>query len=136
MKLWFGLEWSSQSSIRSIDLINMFLKVENDFSHKLVGDSKLSISIIIICRQEMLKQRCRLSKAEMGLSFDIILNFQTLSYIHPDEQVSYIIKAIVSETRVVLNKYKLADFDKELFLEEFDKSLKNYSATIKPKQLI
>lgn len=100
-------------------------ELEDWLHFKNYGNDLVDIGIILMCRnpEYNFKQRIRMDRKNRILYIDLMLDYHYfVSDITQEDRISTVAKKIFEEVPLIVKKYKLKDFDLELFMSD----LKNY----------
>ncbi len=91
------------------------------FESKNYGSGLAGVSVILMCRDPSysFKRRIKLSKKEMNLHMDIMLDLPTMKAASPEERKRIVAQRLFDEVPQVLSGYKIPNFDKDAFIAEF-----------------
>lgn len=99
-----------------------------DFLHfKNYGNDLVDIIIVLMCRNPEydFKQRIRLNRNNKILYIDLMLDYSFfISDITQEDRIDVVVKKIIEEVPPIVKKYKLKDFDLDLFMKDLKKYLK------------
>lgn len=119
MRFFMTFEWTYGLTLDSSAILTFCNDVTSKLDGKGYGSALNRIGIIIICRGFDLKQRIRLSKADLILRYDVILDYKNMLTLDIRESKEVVKEELIKNTDMVLGKYKLVGFDREKFLDEF-----------------
>ena len=87
------------------------------FAKQNYGDLINKIAVVLMCQDPRLnlKQRIRLSKKEKTLYLDIMLDQDLFVKIDQNEREKIVSEKLIREIPEIINKYKLKDFNMQLF---------------------
>jgi hypothetical protein len=100
-------------------------KLEDWLHFKNYGNDLVRIGLILMCRdpEYNFKQRIRMDRKNKILYIDLMLDYHYfISNITQEDRISTVAKKIFEEVPPIVKKYKLKDFDLDLFMSD----LKNY----------
>jgi hypothetical protein len=115
------IEWSYELGFDAFNVLDFTERIDKSFVDKYYGSSVGSIGAILICRPQDFKQRMRFLKGERRLTYDILLDFESVKNAPIDEKKEIIKRRIVEISEQTFSKYKFDDFDKEAFLRDLKK---------------
>ena len=102
-------------------------ELEDWLHFKNYGGDIVDIGIVLMCRnpEYNFKQRIRMDRKNKILSIDLMLDYYYFtSDITPEDRISVVAKKIMEEIPPIVKKYKLKDFDLDLFMEDINGHLK------------
>lgn len=97
------------------------------FSAKDYGTGLLGLVVVLMCQDPAynLKRRIRLSKKDKKLYMDIMLDLPFMVSATPNERQREVVQRLYDEVPNILAKYKIEDFDKVGFIEDFHSWIDN-----------
>jgi hypothetical protein len=87
-----------------------------------------NITVVIMCQNPALelKQRIRFSKKEKKIYLDIMLDLSLISSMSYLQKETYIIERIVKEVPIIIEKYKIKDFNLVQFNTDLQEALSKW----------
>ncbi len=90
------------------------------FESKDYGAGLKGITVLFICQDVALnlKRRIRLSKKEMKLYMDIMLDLEAMKSASPEERKREVAQRLFNEVPEILGGYKIVDFNRDAFVAD------------------
>ncbi len=125
----FGIVSDSNYEAKLDQVMDTFpqRELEDLLYFKKYGDDLKDIAIILMCRnpEYNFKQRIRMDKKNKILYIDLMLDYHYfVSDITQEDRINVVAKKIIEEVPQIVKKYKLKDFDINLFIEDLKKYFK------------
>ncbi|TPG29772.1 hypothetical protein [Flavobacterium pectinovorum] len=105
-------------------------EVEDWLYFKNYGDDLVEIFIVLMCRspEYNFKQRIRMDRKNKILYIDLMLDYHYfVSNINQDDRINNVANKIINEIPPIIKKYKLKDFNVDLFMKDLKDYLKKIS---------
>lgn len=102
-------------------------EVEDWLYFKNYGSDLVDIFIVLMCRnpERNFKQRIRMDRKNKALYVDLMLDYDYfVSDITQEDRVNIVAKKIIEEVPPIVKKYKLRDFDLDLFMADLKEYFK------------
>lgn len=102
-------------------------EVEDWFYFRNYGSDLLDVFIVLMCRnpEYNFKQRIRMDKKDKALYIDLMLDYNYfVSDITQEDRIKVVANKMMDEIPPIIKKYKLKDFDVDLFMKDLKKYLK------------
>jgi hypothetical protein len=102
-------------------------EIEDWLHFKNYGNDLVDIFIVLMCRNPdyNFKQRIRMDRKDKALYIDLMLDYYCFtSDITQEDRINVVAKKIMGEVPPIIKKYKLKDFDLDLFMNDLKKYFK------------
>lgn len=119
MDLRVFMEWDRECGLPLEKIYPLQEGIENEFKEKVYGSSIRDVTILLICRSYDFKQRKKYKKEAKRFEYEILLDFFLIKNVEIEEKKKLICYQMIKVTEETFSKYKLEDFDKTTFLNDF-----------------
>ncbi|MFC4476495.1 hypothetical protein [Flavobacterium chungangensis] len=102
-------------------------ELEDWLHFKNYGNDLLTIGVVLMCRnpEHNFKQRIRMDRKDKALYIDLMLDYNYfVSDITQEDRIKVVANKMMDEIPPIIKKYKLKDFDVDLFMQDLKKYLK------------
>ena len=102
-------------------------ELEDWLHFKSYGNDLVTIGVVLMCRnpEYNFKQRIRMDRKDKALYIDLMLDYDYfVSDITQEDRIKVVANKMIDEIPPIIKKYKLKDFDGDLFMKDLKKYLK------------